>query len=130
MHRSALAFLVLSTLVSAGPARAGALSTSPVLMQTGQGMICLVTNLGTKTVRDVAVELIEWVPPLAGTVIGSTPPGDLAPLGAMQTTDLATELMPIFAACRFTFKGSGKDLRASGSVLENGSELLDSQPAR
>jgi hypothetical protein len=129
MLRSTLAFLVLSTL-SAGPARAGTLSTSPVLMQNGQGVMCLVTNLGTKTVRDVAVELIEWEPPLAGTVVGSTAPADLAPLDAVQTTDLVTELMPVLAACRFTFKGSGKGLRASGSVLDGGTDLLDSQPAR
>ena len=130
MLRSRLAFLVLGALLSAGPTRAGTLSTSPVMLQNGQGMLCLATNLGTKTVRDLTVELIEWEPPLTGTVIGSTEPADLPALGAVQTTDLATEIMPIFAACRFTFKGNGKDLRGSGSVLVNGTDLLDSQPAR
>jgi len=130
MLRSAFVPLVLSTLLLAGPAaRGGTLATTPVLLKTGDGIMCIITNTGTKDARAVSVEVLEWDDNGLPVPVTTTTPADLAPLGLVQASDLATELSPVFGACRFTFKGSAKGLRASANVLENGSDLLDTQPA-
>jgi len=112
MTRTTLALLVLLALAPA--ARAGTLATPPVVVSMNENTLCQLTNLGAKTVRAVFVELVEFPIAQGGTVIDSSvTPSDVVALGSLAVDALYSSVAPVIRACRFTFKGSGKDLRAS-----------------
>ena len=130
MLRSAFVSLALSTLLlAAHPARGGTLTTEPVVLQMNDGIMCILVNAGTKDAKAVSLEILEWDHNGIPAGLGATTPADLASGGLVQTSDLATDLTPTFGMCRFTFKGSAKNLRASANVLQGGSALLATQAA-
>jgi hypothetical protein len=116
-------------LLAAHPARGGTLATEPVVLQVNDGIMCILVNAGTKDAKAVSVQILEWDHNGVAAGLGATTPADVAPGGLVQTSDLATDLTPTFAMCRFTFKGSAKNLRATANVSQGGSALLATQAA-
>jgi hypothetical protein len=128
MLRSAF-FSLGALLLAAHPARGGTLVTEPVVLQMNDGIMCILVNAGTKDAKAASVQILEWDHLGVPAGLAATTPADLASGALVQTSDLATDLTPTFGMCRFTFKGSAKNLRASANVLKGGSELIATQAA-
>jgi hypothetical protein len=111
----------------ATPAAAGSLATPMLLKKENESITCTVTNVGTKPVRAVVSELILYENNV-GTVAKTTGPADLAPLAMAGVGEALGDGVDQYQ-CRFTFKGSGKLLRANGVVMTFAYEVLDTQPA-
>jgi hypothetical protein len=128
MVRTALALSILLALPSAGVA--GTVSTAPLVVHTGHNFLCGLTNLGTKATRAVAVEILEFSS-FGGdvTVVATSPVADVAALAAVALDNGYNGTPPVLRLCRFSFKGSGKSLRASATVID-GTTPLATEPAR
>lgn len=111
----------------ATPAAAGTLATPILVKKEDQSITCSVTNVGTKAVRGVVSELILYVNNV-GTVDKTTGPTDLAPLAATGVGESIADGVDQYQ-CRFTFKGSGKLLRAGGTVSDFDFNIIDTQRA-
>ena len=111
----------------AGPAGAGTLATPVFYGRDAEFITCRVANTGTKSVREVLVELVSFdnEPGVAIETIG---PADLAPLATLSVSSAAgSGFLPYL--CRFSFKGSGKTLRGGMVKIDGGFVVLDSLAA-
>jgi hypothetical protein len=111
----------------AGPAGAGTLATPVFYGKVDEFVTCRVVNTGATNVRNVLVELVSFESE-PGVAIGSSGPADLAPLSTQSTSAAAgSGFFPY--VCRFSFKGSGKTLRAGMTKIDGGFVVLDSMAA-
>jgi hypothetical protein len=112
----------------AAPAAAGMLATPVFYGKDAEFITCTVANTGTKTVREVLVELVSFDNEPGVAIETSGAPTDLAPLSTLGTTAPAgSGFLPYL--CRFSFKGSGKTLRAGMTKIDGGFVVLDSLAA-
>jgi hypothetical protein len=107
----------------ASAAGAGTLTTSPINAGFGgavTGVSCSVANVGKKDL-DVLIEVIDGI---GGTPVSQT--YTLQPEGSIGETHFA----PGFFFCRFSFKGSNKQVRASAQGIDDDFGTFSSEPAR
>jgi hypothetical protein len=111
----------------AGPAGAGTLATPVFYGKVDEFVTCRVVNTGTKSVREILVELVSFQSE-PGVAIASSGPADLAPLSTLSVSSAAGSGFYPYV-CRFSFKGSGKTLRAGMTKIDGGFVVLDSMAA-
>jgi hypothetical protein len=112
----------------AAPAAAGTLVTPVLIAKDDETVTCTAANAGAKAVRGVLVELISFANGPGVVAETNNGPSDLAPL---ETTGAGISAGPgvDLYLCRFTFQGSGKLLRAGGTVGDASFHVVDTQNA-
>ena len=130
LRRLSLAALTLPIALTTA-ARAGTLATGPTYVKPGEFINCELVNLGTKAAREALVEVIrfDFGPNETGSVVMSSTPEDLGPLG-LRGSGLMNEGAGALFACRFSAKGNVSALRGTALLNDGGLTILDSQSAR
>lgn len=123
-----LAIALAASFPVAAAARAGTLSTHPIVVESAHSLTCLVANEGKKPVRNVVVEVVRYNVPPPATVADTDNIAELIPLQYIAARVVADTDNAYL--CRFTFSGSGKGLRASGVLRDDQGAVVDTQPAR
>jgi hypothetical protein len=124
-----LAVAIVAALIFANAVRAGTLVTHPVLLEPTQRLSCIVVNEGKKSVRDVVVEVVQYNVPPPATIASTDNIVEFLPLQYISAAFTNEEAAAVFV-CRFKFPGSGKWLRGSGVVRDNGGAVFETHPAR
>lgn len=119
-------FLALSPASVSG---AGTLASAPIFVKDGEIFSCLLVNPGAKVVRQAVAEVIRFPGSVPGVVLETSAPVDLEALDQTEAGITASGLAS-FYVCRFTFKGSGKDLRGVATVIDTSVNVLGSEAAR
>jgi hypothetical protein len=128
MRTRLLAAVLVLASAPAAPGSAGTLATPVFYGKDDEFVTCRVVNTGTKSVREVLVELVSFDNEPGVAIETSGAPVDLAPLSTLSTTAPAgSGFLPYL--CRFSFKGSGKTLRAGMTKIDGGFVVLDSMAA-
>jgi hypothetical protein len=123
--------IAICTLVAttAGAANAGVLLTAAAPGTPSRAPVCRLVNLGPRPVKGVQISLFRVPLAMPGSLYAESPVLELAPL---QTYALG-QAEPLEGAdhfaCLFEFAGSGKTLRGSLAIIEEGDQVL-SEPAR
>ena len=108
--------MLLANIAMAGAASAATLSSGHLYAGGSNYHICVATNVGTKPIESVLVEVFDSL----GDLVTSTTCSLLEPNTKCQAADNATPGSG-YANCRFTIDGSKKAVRASNSVCVLGS---------
>jgi hypothetical protein len=123
-----LAIALVASFPMAIAADAGTLITHPIVVESTERLSCLVVNEGKKSVRDVVIEVVRYEVPPPAIVAATENIEELLPLQYIAAGSPAAGTGVYL--CRFKFPGSGKWLRASGVLREEGGAFVESQPAR